>query len=498
VGLAGGRTGLRTSTRWIRAASAAGFGEDWTLVLLGVAVVIVTIGLAVLTALTVHQRDALLQDATAAAHRLSIGGLDDNLYQNLITTQQDEVALFQARIDAAGQAGPGLAAPGHDPRADLDRVESGLTAINGQFADSPRVRRDITLISREMSRYTGLEATAQADNQQGLPVGAAYLREASGYLTASTLPSADDIRRVDQARIAADDAAASALPWPLLVVDILGLACLAGAQILTARYTRRLFNPGLVLATILTAVVIAWSITSLSISLHVVGSDTAPHAEAAAALAQARVDGIQAHTDDLLTLVDHGEDCSASTTTNPQLADPYVYIVTCTFETQVVKSLTAPRGQLRTGIALAARETPDPSARAQIAAAAAAAISWLAAENRLPTLQNLESEASHEPAGSYPRYNTSFVTKVLAPYATPDPQHDGTAVRRYSQLFQNAVKAAIEHEWESYDARAGSAGNTLGGLVTGALLLGLLAGGVAGGGIGWRVNEYWSAGRRTS
>ena len=56
----------------------------------------------------------------------------------------------------------------------------------------------------------------------------------------------------------------------------------------------------------------------------------------------------------------------------------------------------------------------------------------------------------------------------------------------------------IEHEWNSYYAQAGSAGDTLTGLVTGALLLGLLAGAAAGGGIGWRVNEYWSAGRRTA
>jgi hypothetical protein len=494
VGLAGGRAGLWARARRIRGAGGAGFDEDWTLVLLGAAVLVVTVGLAALTAWTVHQRDAVLQDATTRAQRLNIGGLDDNLYQGLITTQQDEVTLFRARIDAAGQ-GSGQAAAGHDPRTDLHQVESDLTVITGLFRDSPRVQRDVTLISREMSRYTGLEATAQADNQQGLPLGAAYLREASGYLTTYTLPRADNIRQFDQARVAADDAAAGALPWPLLAADALSLACLAGAQIVTARYTRRLFNPGLVLATALTGVVIAWSAVSLSISLHVAGSDTAPHAKEASDLAQARIDGINDHNDDLLTLVDHGEDCSASGTKNA----PFVYHVTCTFEKQVVDSL-APKGQLRTDIAQAARDAPDPPARAQVASAAKAVTTWLAAENSLPTLQNLESKASHEPAGSYPRYDdpASPFAKGLARYAAPDPQGSGKEVNKYSKQFQDKVKAVIKRQWGSYDTGARSARDTLTGLVIGALLLGLLAGAAAGGGIGWRVNEYWSAGRRTA
>jgi hypothetical protein len=485
VGLAGRGAGLRARAHWIRGAAGGGFDEDWTLVLLGAAVLVVTVGLAALTAWTVHQRDAVLQDAAAAAHRLDIGGLDDRLYQDLITTQQDEVALFQARIDAAGQGEQG---------SGLGRVESDLTRITGLFGDSPRVQRDITLISREIPRYTGLEATAQADNQQGLPLGAAYLREASGYLTTYSLRSADDIRQVDRARVAADDAGAGALPWPLLVADALGLACLAGAQIVTARYTRRLFNPGLILATALSIVVMAWSAVSLSISLHVVGSDTAPHAKEASDLAQARIDGINDHNDDLLTLVDHGEDCLGLTLTT---SAPYHYSVTCTFEQQVVDSL-APKGQLRTDITQAARDAPDPPARAQVASAAKAVTKWLAAEKSLPTLQNLESKASQKPAsGSPPRYDSSFEA-TLIPYEAPNSQPYGAAVNRYSTRFQNAVEAAIEHQWKSYNAQAGSAGHPLNGLVPGALLLGLLAGAAAGGGIGWRVNEYWSAGRRTA
>src|SRR5271155_5722906 len=90
---------LRKPGRRMREGIAAGLDEDWTLVLLGVAVLLVTLGVAVLAAWTVHQRDAALQNATSAGQRLDVGGLDEVLYQDLVAMQQDEVTLFQSRED---------------------------------------------------------------------------------------------------------------------------------------------------------------------------------------------------------------------------------------------------------------------------------------------------------------------------------------------------------------------------------------------------------------
>jgi hypothetical protein len=487
MGLAGSSAALRRPAHWIRDVGDAGLDEDWTLVLLGVVVLVVTMGLAVLAAWTVHQRDTALQDATAAGQRLDIGGLDDRLYQNLIAMQQAEVALFQGRVDAAVQ-GTRLT----DPYADLGLVDSDLAALKAQFGTSVRVQRDISLISGEMTSYFSTEAIAQDDNRQGLPVGAAYLRDASRYLTDDTLQTADDIRKVDEDQVSADDSAAAAVTWPLLVVAAISLACLVGVQILTARYTRSQFDPWLLLGTAATVIVVVWSVIALSVSLHEVGSDTSPHAVEAHALAQALVADVQDHNDDLLTLADHGEDCYASTSQNA----PYVYTVKCRFETQVVDSLTALKGQLRADLALVSTDAPDRPVRAQIGIASAAATSWLAAENALPTLQNLAvaAKAKQEPAGSYPRYDPSF-EKVLAPYTGPDTD-SGTEVTNFASLFQRAVNTAIEHEWASYDRQAGSASGALTGAVTGAVLLGLLAAAAGGLGIALRVAEYWSAGRR--
>jgi hypothetical protein len=483
MGLTGSVALLREPARRIRQIGDTGLDEDWTLVLLGIAVLVVTIGLAVLAAWTVHQRDAALQNATVAGQRLDVGGLDNQLYQHLVDMQQDEVALFRSRLD------PSQALAGHDPATDLARVESDLTALKAQFGGSAQVQRDISLITQEMAPYTSLEASALDYNQQGLPVGAGYLREASGYLTDHVLPTADDIRQVDQAQVSADDAAAGAVPWALLAVVVIGLACLVGVQILVARYTRCQFDPWLLLSTAATAIVVVWSVTALSVSLHVAGSDASPHAVVAADLAQARVDGIQVNGDDLLTQVDHGEDCFARTVTS---GSSYHYIVTCTFETQVVRYLTTPDGQLRADLARAAADAPDPPTRSQIDRAMTVARHWLSDENALPTLQNLAAVGARQ-TGGYLRYDRSF-EQSLGQYTDPGTTNVFGSVDGDSKAFQDAVTSAIGLEWISYDQQAAGASGALAGAVTGAVLLGLLAAAVGGAGIGFRVAEYWSAG----
>lgn len=466
---------MRGSVRQIRQIGGTGPDEDWTLVLLGVAVLVVTIGLAILAAWTVHQRDVALENATAAGQRLDVGGLDNRLYQDLVGMQRDEVTLFGLHVD------PSQAAPGQDPTTKLQAVESDLTALSAQFGGSAQVQRDISLIRQEMTPYTSLEASALDYNQQGLPVGAAYLRDASGYLTDHVLPTADGIRQVDQAQLSADDAAAGAVPWALLVLAVIGLGCLAGVQILVARYTRCQFDPWLLLSTAATALVVIWPVTALSVSLDVAGSDASPHAVVAADLAQAQVAGIQANGYDLLTQVDHGEDCFAQAGS-----------VTCTFESQV-DYLAKPDGPLRADLARAATDAPDPVARERIGAAMRVAVRWQSDEDSLPTLQNLAAKAAGQQGGN-PRYDTSF-EGFLSKYTDPEA-NVFRSVTGDSKAFQTAVTLAIRNEWTSYDQQAAAARSALAGAVTGAVLLGLLAAAAGGTGIGLRVAEYWSAGEQ--
>ena len=151
---------LRTPARWLREVGGARPDEDWALVLLGVVLLVATLGLAGLAAGTVHEHDVALQNATAAGQRLDVGGLDNQLYQDLVDMQQDEIALFGLRQE------PSQAPRGHDPATDLTRVESDLTVLKARFRGSPPVQRDISLITWELPYFTSLGASALDYNQQ--------------------------------------------------------------------------------------------------------------------------------------------------------------------------------------------------------------------------------------------------------------------------------------------------------------------------------------------
>jgi hypothetical protein len=468
--------------------------EDWILALLGIAVVVVTVGLAVLVAVTAHQRDAALQNAAAAARRLDTGGLDGHLDQNLIALQQNEIDLFQAHTDAAGQGSP-QAPASRDPDTDLSRIYAGLAALRAQFGGSPQVQRDVSLITDELPYFTSTEATAQTDNEHGLPLGAAYLREASGYLTSNMLPAADNIRQVDQAQVRADDATAGRAPSLIIAAGAGALALLVWVQLVMARYSRRRFSRWLTAATVVAVIGVAGPAAMLAQSQHAARGGMTPHAEEAAALAQALVDGVQAQTDDALTLADHGEDCSAQMRPGTSAAHP-LYTVTCTFETAVVNSLSR-RGRLRADLGRAGRKPPDATARRGVERARAAASNWLRYEEGLPTLQSLVKLVDQEPAGSIIRYDPQFLSFLTASLKA-DPQAEGTRVRTTASAFQAAIRPAITGEWAQYRRQEGRAGGALTGLVTGGLLVWLLAGALAAAGVGRRVAEYWAPGGRAA
>ena len=492
-----------TAGRWPRSRRP---DEDWELVLVGALAVVVAVGLGLLVLASAHGRDARLADASATEQRLAAGGIDDTLANSLLTLQHDEVTLFQAYVDAAAQESP----PGDDPNAAVQRVQRVLANAAGQLGDSARAHDDLTLITDELAYYQPLVATALADNQQGLPVGAAYLRDASGYLRYQMLAAADDIRATDQQRLTADDADAAGVPVGLLVAAVLAEACLLAAQVVLARRTRRRFNPGLLSAAIMVTVLAAWSVTAVLASRNQVATGAMPHATAATDLVSVQDDVTLAGLDDQLSQVDHGEDCTAQTdqiTTNGKTT--YDYPITCTYENDTLSYLAASVGKLpaeiqKTGIrktdilptdlARAITETPDAGVRDALAAPQATTARWLTDELALPTLENLAANPVRSQT-AYPRYNGTYVNSLLPGYTNADTAGSlYHAVNTDSSSLKSAVADATGREWSAYTADAAGAGDTLGGLVTGGLLLGLFAGVAAGAGVGVRIAEYWSAG----
>lgn len=189
---------------------------------------------------------------------------------------------------------------------DIRQISAGLAAIDGQPGDSPVLPRAVSRLVVDVPVYTGLVGTAQADARQDLPVGAAYLREASALMRTELLPNAQVVLRGATDRLTAD-AGASRGPRAGLVVAGVAFLVLVSAQLFVATRTRRTFNPGLAAATLLVAVVTAWAAIA-SVAATGATDDARRHRQSADGLVTTELAVLQAHGDELLSLAARGED----------------------------------------------------------------------------------------------------------------------------------------------------------------------------------------------
>ena len=200
-----------------------------------------------------QHRDAALNSAAAAAHRLQANGVvdddDDEIEQNLITLQQAEVEQFQSRVDTGTAKASGLLSV-------LESELSEVTATHGAYPDAESIVQQLTV-------YTGLEAIAQADGRAGLPVGAAYVREASRYFTTYVLANSEKIRKSDQDNVTSDDSAAAAFPVWLILGDAFVLVWFGVGFIALAWFSRRTFNAGAVAAMLAVLALSGWSLSAV-------------------------------------------------------------------------------------------------------------------------------------------------------------------------------------------------------------------------------------------
>ncbi len=249
--------------------------------------------------------------------------------------------------------------------ADIARAESYLEAATAA-AGNQGLRSQLTVLSTGVPVYTGLVETARSDNQQGLPVGAAYLGEASYLMRTRLLPAANGLYTQENARLAAADGQATALPILAVVVAIAAAYVLLRAQRWLARRTHRVLNAGLVAASLAGLISLTWLLTGLAIArAHLL--DARDHGSAPVeALAQADIAALRAHADESLTLINRSGD-------DANQAD-FV---------RVEKQLGPGPGTLLTQAAVAARGSPGGRLAA---AAAAAAPAWFATHRQVRAL----------------------------------------------------------------------------------------------------------------
>ena len=269
--------------------------------LLLVGLVVLCLVWGALAAWVVSQRAAGANNAVSSSETLSLDG------------QQ----IYRALSDADATAAAGFLSGGLEPingtpryRADIARAAAHLASATAAAGHTPAAR-DLATLSAGLPVYTGEVQTARADNRLGLPLGAAYLREASALMRGTLLPAARNISAEADAQLAGASGQATGLPLALvlLVAAVIVGYVLYRAQRWLLRRTHRRLNVGLVVASVAGVISLLW----LAIALTVARGDllqARDHGSTpVAALAQADIAALRARADESLTLIDaQGDD----------------------------------------------------------------------------------------------------------------------------------------------------------------------------------------------
>jgi hypothetical protein len=282
--------------------------------------VFLSLGWGVVAALTANLHASAAASVVAVSEPLSL----------------DAEQIYQGLSDADATAANAFLAGGLEPTAARQRYNADITqaairieaasALVGssaartqlpsqqpaQAADAQAIGDDLATLSAELPVYADEGGTARADNRLGLPLGAAYLREASTLMRGTLLPAASDIYTRESRRLTSSSAQATGLPLVVLIVAI-GLAAgylLYRSSRWLARHTHRMVNYGLLLAVVAGAVSLVWLAGAFAVGradlLYAQQHGSGP----AEAFARADVAALQAHADESLTLVDNSGDDS--------------------------------------------------------------------------------------------------------------------------------------------------------------------------------------------
>ena len=171
-----------------------------------------------LAAWVVSQRASGANDVVGTSEPLSLDG------------QQ----IYRALSDADATAASAFLAGGLEPivarrrsQADIAQAASHLESATAAAGHSPAAR-DLATLSAGLPVYTGEVETARANNRLGLPLGAAYLREASSLMRSTLLPAARDVSAQANERLTAASGQATGLV--LALVLLMAAAILNGAE----------------------------------------------------------------------------------------------------------------------------------------------------------------------------------------------------------------------------------------------------------------------------
>ncbi|WP_157756865.1 hypothetical protein [Plantactinospora sp. KBS50] len=374
----------------------------------------------------VRQRAALIDGVTSRSGPLVVAAQD----------------LYRALSDADATAASAFLSGGVEPAAqreryqrDLSQATAALSTLTAGRAGEELRTDTISVLASGLPMYAGLIETARSYNRQGLPVGAAYLREASGLMRERLLPAALLLYRTVSGELREARSGAASFPWFAVLLGVLAVAALVAAQRWLTRRTNRVFNVGLLIATAAVVALIGWLGTSAVVTATRLSASDRDGSAQVDRLVQARAAALQARADESLTLVARGG--------GAEFEEDY---------TLVLNRLIGTDGQ--GGLLRAAADgATDPGTRAAARDAAEQARAWLAAHQKLRQLDD---------NGGY--------TEAVQAVVGDGPEATTTIFNELDQVLADAIVA----DSDRFAAHARSAGRALSGVDIGVLALALI------------------------
>ncbi|HWM07062.1 MAG TPA: hypothetical protein VNP92_32390 [Actinophytocola sp.] len=268
------------------------------LTMLTAALVVVGVLVGVFTAISVQSRATALDDLTTRSGPLSVAAQE----------------IYRSLSDADATATSAFLAGGQEPAEQRARYQDDIAQAESALAVAVAAREpaDLTAgsplatLSAKLSVYTGLVETARANNTQGLPVGAAYQREASNLMRTELLPAASELYDTETAQVSADQDRAAGFPFVEVLLGLVALGVLVAAQVYLRRVSNRVFNVGLMVATGAALVSLVWVLVATLGVMANVDQSRESGSEDVDQLAQARIATLAARADETLTLVARG------------------------------------------------------------------------------------------------------------------------------------------------------------------------------------------------
>jgi hypothetical protein len=276
---------------------------------------------------------------------------------NSVATRDEPLMLAADRLyaslsDADATAATTFLRGGAEPAdlrarylADVRRASAQLAALTRRVQGTTEVAA-VGEIGAGLPVYTGLIETARANNRQGFPVGAAYLREASVLMRERVLPAAQRLYAAQAERLSDNQQRGTSTTGLVAALIACGvaLAVLLGVQIFLTWRTHRVFNVGLVSATVVLVGLVAWAAIAMTSARNSLNNAQRNGSDAVQVLSAARILWLRAQADESLGLVARGG------------GDRYVQDVDV-----VNRLLMPPRGLLGEASRLAARTGSAPA-----------------------------------------------------------------------------------------------------------------------------------------